>query len=343
MDKDKIWMRRALDLANLGAGFVAPNPLVGCVIVKNNQLIGEGWHAHYGQSHAEVNAVNSLKNISDAENSTIYVTLEPCSHTGKTPPCADLLIKLKFARVVISNEDPNPLVSGRGIAKLITAGIQVTQGVLKEEGFILNRKFFHFHFKQRPYLTLKYACSMDHFIADPEGNTVAYSNEISRQLVHKMRSENQGILIGVQTAIQDNPTLNVRYWRGNDPLRMIIDPENRMPKKLRMLTDDKPLLIFTKNHEEMQGNKSWIALGETDFTGSLMRHCFHLGIQSILLEGGPKTANSFISKELVDEVWKIEKQIKQINGIQGPFENRITWAKSQKIGLDNIWYKGQVD
>ncbi len=342
MDKDEIWMQRALDLAILGSGYAAPNPLVGCVIVKNNQVIGEGWHAQYGQSHAEVNAINSLLNISEAENSTIYVTLEPCSHTGKTPPCTDLLIKLKIARVVISNTDPNPIVSGKGIAKLIAAGIQVSQGILNEKGFVLNRKFFHFHLYQRPYITLKYACSQDNFIADADGKAIAFSNQISQQLVHKMRAENQGILIGIQTAIQDNPTLNVRYWHGRNPIRIIIDPENRMPKDLILVMDDEPLIVFTKNHADINGGKNWIALGKYDFLAHLMQKCFELGIQSILIEGGSITANSFLKEGFVDEVWKIENRTKRIKGILGPSTDRLTWSRRQKVGLDNFWYNGKL-
>ena len=210
MTKDEIWMQRALDLALLGEGHVAPNPLVGCVIVRDNQVIGEGHHAQYGGAHAEVNAFQNLQQ--SAKGATVYVSLEPCSHFGKTPPCADLLIREQVARVVICNLDPNPLVAGKGIERLSQAGIEVDTGILALQGAQINRHFFHFHEKGRPWITLKFAESADGFIARENGEPVTFSNEVSQQLVHKMRTQHQAILIGVNTANADNPKLDARFW-----------------------------------------------------------------------------------------------------------------------------------
>jgi diaminohydroxyphosphoribosylaminopyrimidine deaminase/5-amino-6-(5-phosphoribosylamino)uracil reductase len=182
---DEIWMQRALDLAQLGGGFVVPNPWVGCVVVRDNVLLGEGFHAQYGGPHAEVNAFRDIK---DARAATAYVSLEPCSHTGKTPPCADLLIKHQVSRVVVCNLDPNPLVGGQGIAKLKAAGIEVQVGILSEKGELINRRFFYFHRNRRPYITVKYASSADQFIAHPNGDAHLFSNPISQQLVHRLLS-----------------------------------------------------------------------------------------------------------------------------------------------------------
>jgi len=345
LDKDIFWMQRALDLAIMGSGFVAPNPLVGCVIVKNEIIIGEGYHQNYGKAHAEVNAVNSLVNPLDIIGATVYVNLEPCSHHGKTPPCADLLIKSRVRRVVICNMDPNPIVAGEGIAKLKAAGIEVEVGLLTEKGEELNRKFFHFQREKKPYITLKFACSQDDFIAKVNGEPISFSNSESQQLVHKMRAENQAILIGVQTAIADNPSLNVRYWQGNSPIRIIIDPSNRLPKELKLVQDQEPLLVFTKHHNETIGDKIWIALGDknsTEFLDCILSYCYQNNIQSMMLEGGTRTANQFLTAGLINEIWKIEKQIKLGEGIPAPILTDVVFEKKYMVGQDNIWSKAKL-
>jgi len=342
LDKEVFWMQRALDLATLGSGFVAPNPLVGCVIVKNDRIIGEGYHQKYGEDHAEVNAVHSVENALDIKDSTVFVNLEPCSHHGKTPPCADLLIKNSVRRVVICNTDPNPIVAGKGIARLKAAGIEVFVGLLADKGEALNRKFFYFQREKKPYITLKFACSIDHFVAHKNGEPILFSNSESQQLVHKMRTENQAILIGVQTVIADNPTLNVRYWQGNSPIRMIIDPTNRLPKESKLVKDHEPLLVFTKHHSETIGNKKWIALGvenSTDIIQNIVSYCYKSNIQSILLEGGSQTANLFYSNGLINEIWKIEKQIKLGEGLAGPKLANVVYEEKFVVGEDNVWSK----
>ena len=345
LDKDIFWMQRALDLAIMGSGFVAPNPLVGCVIVKDEIIIGEGYHQNYGEAHAEVNAVHSLVNPSEIIGATVYVNLEPCSHHGKTPPCADLLIKSRVRRVVICNMDPNPIVAGEGIAKLKAAGIEVEVGLLAEKGEELNRKFFHFQREKKPFITLKYACSQDHFIAKVNGEPITFSNSESQQLVHKMRAENQAILIGIQTAIADNPSLNVRYWLGNSPVRIIIDPSNRLPKDLKLVQDQEPLLVFTKLHSETIGNKKWIAVGNKnpqEFLESILDYCYQNNIQSIMVEGGTRTANQFLTAGLINEIWKIEKQIKLGEGIPAPILTDVVFEKKFMVGQDNIWSKAII-
>jgi diaminohydroxyphosphoribosylaminopyrimidine deaminase/5-amino-6-(5-phosphoribosylamino)uracil reductase len=345
LDKEVFWMQRALDLANMGSGFVAPNPLVGCVIVKNDSIIGEGFHQKYGEAHAEVNAINSLVDPSDIVGSTIYVNLEPCSHHGKTPPCADLLIKSRVKRVVICNIDPNPVVAGEGIAALKKAGIEVSIGLLTEKGEEINRKFFHFQREKKPYITLKFACSQDHFIAKVNGEPISFSNSESQQLVHKMRAENQAILIGVQTAIADNPTLNVRFWQGNSPIRIIIDPSNQLPKEAKLVKDQAPLLVFTKHHSETVGDKKWIAVGDKnpqEFLDSILTYCYQNNIQSIMVEGGTRTANQFYKAGLINEIWKIEKQIKLGEGILAPILNDVAFEKKFMVGQDNIWSKAML-
>ena len=345
LDKEIFWMQRALDLAIMGSGFVAPNPLVGCVILKDEIIIGEGFHQKYGEAHAEVNAINSLVDPSDIVGSTIYVNLEPCSHHGRTPPCADLLIKSRVKRVVICNIDPNPIVGGEGIAALKKAGIEVYVGLLTEKGEEINRKFFHFQREKKPYITLKFACSQDHFIAKVNGEPISFSNSESQQLVHKMRAENQAILIGVQTAIADNPTLNVRHWQGNSPLRIVIDPSNRLPKEAKLVKDQAPLLVFTKHHSETVGDKKWIAVGDKnpqEFLDSILTYCYQNNIQSIMVEGGTRTANQFYKAGLINEIWKIEKQIKLGEGILAPILNDVAFEKKFMVGQDNIWSKAML-
>jgi diaminohydroxyphosphoribosylaminopyrimidine deaminase/5-amino-6-(5-phosphoribosylamino)uracil reductase len=342
LDKEVLWMQRALDLANMGSGFVAPNPLVGCVIVKNDNIIGEGYHQKYGEAHAEVNAIHSLVNPSDIVGSTIYVNLEPCSHHGKTPPCADLLIKSRVKRVVICNIDPNPIVAGEGITALKKAGIEVSVGILAEKGEEINRKFFHFQREKKPYITLKFACSQDNFVAKTDGTPIAFSNSESQQLVHKMRAENQGILIGVQTAIADNPTLNVRHWQGNSPLRIVIDPSNRLPKESKLVQDHEPLIVFTKHHSETVGDKKWIAVRDknpTEVLDCILTYCYKNNIQSIMVEGGTHTANQFHAAGLIHEIWKIEKSLKLGDGLQAPTFPGVLFEKKFMIGQDNIWLK----
>ena len=227
------YIKRCIELAQNGLGTTYPNPMVGSVIVYDGQIIGEGWHKKAGEPHAEVNAVNSVKDKSLLKKATIYVSLEPCSHFGKTPPCCDLIIANEIPNVVVGTVDPNEKVAGKGILKLIEAGANVTVGVLENECNELNKRFFTFHQKKRPYIILKWAESLDGFLApEKAGNQdrkpVWITNQYSRQLVHKWRTEEQAILVGTQTVVDDNPKLNARDWNGNNPTRIVIDRNNRI-------------------------------------------------------------------------------------------------------------------
>ncbi len=330
---DEIWMQRALDLAQLGGGFVVPNPWVGCVIVRNNQIIGEGYHAQYGGPHAEVNA---FKDIHDARGSTVYVSLEPCSHTGKTPPCADLLVKHQVSRVVICNLDPNPLVAGKGVAKLHAAGIEVKIGVLAEKGECINRRFFYFHRYKRPYVTVKFASSSDQFIAQKSGKAILFSNPISQALVHRLRSEHHAILVGVNTVNNDDPSLTTRTWPGQSPMRLILDPHGRTNPHAQLLKDGDPAIFFTYEIAKSIGNKRWVALGKTDYLMAFMNYCYQHGIQSVLVEGGTKTINALIERFEVPEIIQIESDVQIEDGLIGP-ETPTAKANVYPIGTNNLW------
>jgi len=309
----EIWMQRAFDLALLGTGRVAPNPLVGCVIVKGDRIIGEGFHQQFGGPHAEVNAILSC--TESVESATAFVTLEPCSHFGKTPPCADLLIQSGIKEVYVANLDPNPLVAGKGIAKLEAAGITCHLGMLASTGEWINRHFFTFHRLKRPYITFKYACSSDGFIAGNAGAPIQISSELSAIRVHQMRSEHQGILVGVQTIINDNPSLTTRLVKGDNPLRIVLDPNGRIPADAKVLTDG----------------------GETRMLKSTAE-ILNLGIQSILVEGGAQTMERLFAEGLVDEVWKIRSPKTLEEGISEP-KLAIKWRAIDYLG-DDTWFKG---
>jgi diaminohydroxyphosphoribosylaminopyrimidine deaminase / 5-amino-6-(5-phosphoribosylamino)uracil reductase len=299
------YMQRCFQLAASGLGHAAPNPLVGCVIVHNNKVIGEGYHQRYGEAHAEVNAVDAVKDKSLLSEATVYVSLEPCSHFGKTPPCADLLVKHKVKRVVISCTDPNPEVSGKGIEKLKSAGIEVIKGICEKEGQELNRRFFTFFLKQRPYVILKWAQSLNGYI-DRErkpGDTGQFniSSDLSRMLVHKWRSEEPAILVGTRTALNDNPQLNVRLWSGKNPLRIVIDRSLRLPENLHLFDGSVQTLVFTEKEKEAEKNTEYIKTDFNNLPAQILYHLQQRKIQSLIIEGGAEILNTFIAAGLWDE------------------------------------------
>jgi diaminohydroxyphosphoribosylaminopyrimidine deaminase / 5-amino-6-(5-phosphoribosylamino)uracil reductase len=298
---EELFMRRALELAEHGRGAVSPNPLVGCVIVHDGRVIGEGWHQKYGEPHAEVNAVNSIVDRSQLPNSTVYVTLEPCSHFGKTPPCADMLIREKVKKVVIANVDTNPLVSGEGIKKLRSAGIEVITGILEGQASELNKRFFTFIEKQRPYIILKWAETSDGFIAHENYDSRWISNDVSRQLVHKWRSEEDAILVGKKTAEHDNPQLNVRDWSGRNPVRLIIDRFLKLTHSLKLFDGNQRTICFNVLKHEQRNNISFVRLDEDKFLHQLVEYLYAEKIQSVIVEGGTQTLQSFIDAKLWDE------------------------------------------
>src|SRR5882672_10395867 len=301
MIPDELFMHRALELAGLGTGRVSPNPRVGCVIVYRERIIGEGWHRRWGEAHAEVNAIASVADKSLLKESTVYVNLEPCSHYGKTPPCADLLIQFAVKKVVVANGDPNPLVGGEGIRKLRAAGVDVTMGVLENECRELNKRFFTFIGKHRPYIILKWAQTSDGFLARKNFDSKWISNEFSRQLVHRWRSEEDAVLVGTRTAAHDNPQLNVREWSGRNPVRIVIDRFLRLPENLLLWDGSQRTLCYNVLKHEDRGVVHFVRLDEADFTHQLIADLHKQNIQSVMIEGGALTLNLFITAGLWDE------------------------------------------
>jgi diaminohydroxyphosphoribosylaminopyrimidine deaminase/5-amino-6-(5-phosphoribosylamino)uracil reductase len=317
------YLSRCIQLAQNGLGTTYPNPMVGSVIVYEDQIIGEGWHKKAGEPHAEVNAVNSVKDKSLLQKATIYVSLEPCSHFGKTPPCCDLIIRNKIPNVVIGTVDPNEKVAGNGIKKLIEAGINVTVGILESECNALNKRFFTFHQKRRPYVILKWAESQDGFIAPNERNEkkpVWITNQYSRQLVHKWRSEEQAILVGTQTAIDDNPKLDVRDWTGNSPVRIVLDRNNRIPKESHLLDNQAKTIVFCQTNTH--ANQENLIFERIDFEQNIALQIVEVlykhQIQSVIIEGGNQTLQTFIDENLWDEARIFKGQSIFKNGTKAP-------------------------
>jgi len=301
MTPDEFFMQRALELAQLGVGQVSPNPRVGCVVVHDNRIIGEGWHQKFGEPHAEVNAINSVKDQSLLRESTVYVNLEPCSHFGKTPPCADLLVKHHVKKVVVCNLDSNPLVQGQGINKLKDAGIEVLTGVLEKEGRELNKRFFTFIEKQRPYIILKWAQTSDGFVAQNNFESKWISNEFSRQLVHRWRGEEDAVLVGTRTASHDDPELTVRDWTGRNPTRIVIDRFLRLNSHLKLFNKKEKTICYNVLKHEEHKNLLLLRINEENFLKELVHDLFKRNIQSLIVEGGAQTLQLFIDANLWDE------------------------------------------
>ncbi|HOE04832.1 MAG TPA: bifunctional diaminohydroxyphosphoribosylaminopyrimidine deaminase/5-amino-6-(5-phosphoribosylamino)uracil reductase RibD [Bacteroidales bacterium] len=304
MAEHEKYMLRCLQLAGQGRGHVSPNPLVGCVVVHNGVIIGEGYHRKYGGPHAEVNALMSVANSALLPESTLYVNLEPCSHFGKTPPCADLIISYAVKRVVVSASDLNPLVAGRGIKKLQDAGIEVIQGILKQESLNLNARFYTFHQQRRPYVILKWAQSADGFIdklrqPDDGQKPQWITNDYCRRLVHKWRTEEDAFLVGTHTAILDNPQLTARLWYGRQPLRVAIDYNASLPATLHIFDKTAPSLLFC-NTMRSDAEVEIIDL-DNHVAAQICERLYARGIQSLVVEGGRRTLDLFIEAGLWDE------------------------------------------
>lgn len=295
-------MQRCIDLALKGAGQVSPNPMVGALLVYNNRIIGEGWHKQYGQAHAEVNCIASVSDHDHelVSKSTLYVSLEPCAHYGKTPPCADLIIQNNIPEVIIGCTDSYKEVSGKGIQKLKAAGVAVTSGILEKECRWLNRRFFTRQEFHRPYIILKWAESDGAFIAPEKGKRFMLSNIFSQKMVQKMRSEEDAILVGYNTALQDNPQLNNRYGSGKQPLRIVIDQELKLPHELRLFDQSQRTIIFNYLKSGEEDNILWMQLNRDR---SLAQQVIEQlkDINSIIIEGGSKTLQAFIDEDLWDE------------------------------------------
>lgn len=311
MQTNEYYIKRCIEIAKGGLGSVAPNPMVGCVIVHNNKIIGEGYTSPYGGPHAEVNAINAVKDTHLLNESTLFVTLEPCSHFGKTPPCSDLIIKHKIPKVVIGCIDDNEQVSGKGIAKLRDSGCEVTVSVLEKECKEHHKRFFTFHNKKRPYVILKWAQTKDGYIAPlhkSEKKPVWITNAYSRQMVHRWRAEEQAILVGTNTVVEDNPSLTVRDWTGKHPIRILLDQHNRL----------------SKNHHVFDGKVTTHVISNADIDFSrpiakqIVQYLYKKDINSVIIEGGSKTLNTFIDEGLWDEARIFTGNVEFNEGINAP-------------------------
>jgi diaminohydroxyphosphoribosylaminopyrimidine deaminase/5-amino-6-(5-phosphoribosylamino)uracil reductase len=338
-------MKRCIQLAKNGLGSTYPNPLVGSVIVYDGKIIGEGWHQKAGHAHAEVIAIHSVKDKSLLKKATIYVSLEPCSHFGKTPPCCDLIIKHEIPKVIIGTVDPNSIVAGNGIKKLIESGKKITVGILEAECNELNKRFFTFQNEKRPYIILKWAESEDGWMSPKERleqKPVWITNPYSRQLVHKWRSEEQAILVGTETVVADNPKLNIRDWTGTAPIRIVIDRNNRISKESYIFDDTQKTIVFNTT---VCGNErkthQWITLkNHENLAREIANQLHELKIQSVIIEGGSKTLQIFIDSNLWDEARIFKGTVAFKNGTPAPVLTKIinkkyTILKDELIILRN--------
>ncbi len=343
MELNEQFMQRCLELAENGLGHTAPNPMVGCVIVHQGKILGEGYHRSYGGPHAEVNAIaDAIKRHGEhlLKESTLYVNLEPCSHHGKTPPCADLVIARGIPKVVIGNVDPFEKVQGQGIRKLQEAGIEVTTGMLEKEGAWLNRRFFTFHTKKRPFMLIKFAQTEDGFIApefpDPAKRWITGPD--ARKLVHQWRTQESGIMIGSNTALNDNPLLTAREWPGRNPVRIVIDREGRLPRSLHVFDQQVPTLAFSHRPPSKEHHLEFIHVpNEEDFLEVVLRELHQRNLLSVLVEGGTRLLNLLIERNCWDEARIFIAPKKMERGIRAPQLPGNLSAKT-RIGGDELTY-----
>ena len=326
MNMDEFYMQRCIDLARIGEGNVAPNPMVGAVIVCDGKVIGEGYHQCFGEAHAEVNAVNSVVDKSVLSNSTIYVSLEPCAHFGKTPPCADLLVKCNFKRVVIGCSDSFEKVSGKGVQKIKDAGIECEIGVLEKECKELNKRFFTFHEKKRPYVILKWAQTNDGFIDKIRDQSLDGVNWISspetKVLVHKWRSQEQSILVGKNTVLFDNPTLTVREISGNNPIRIVLDSDCSLNGALNVFNSEARTIVLNLLKNETVDNIEWLQISTMNIE-TVLETLHNLNIQSVFIEGGALILQSFIDSNCWDEARVIIGESIFEIGLKAPTLNKL--------------------
>jgi len=335
-------MNRCFELALKGAGTVAPNPMVGAVLVYNDTIIGEGFHAAYGKAHAEVNCINSVPADKKQyiSKSSLYVSLEPCAHFGKTPPCADLIIANKIPLVIIGCSDPFAAVAGKGIAKLKAAGVEVITGVLEKEAEDLNKRFFTFHEQQRPYIILKWAQSKDKKIGRHNSERIFISNEITNRLVHKWRSEEAAVLVGTNTAAKDNPALTTRLVSGNNPVRLVIDKNLKLPPSLQLFDGSVTTIVFNFKKQEDKGKLFFIKLDETKkIIPQVLHTLYNQQLQSLIVEGGAALLQSFIDEGIWDEARVITNTEMIIDeGVQAPLLQQHQKIKEEILGTDTITY-----
>lgn len=322
--QDEQYMRRCLQLAEHGRGFTSPNPMVGSVIVHNNKIIGEGRHRKYGQAHAEVNAVNSVKDKSLLKSSTLYVSLEPCAHVGKTPACSRMIIDKQIPNVIVGCRDSYKEVDGKGIAQMRQAGIDVEVGLMEKESRELNARFFTFHEKKRPYIILKWAQTTDGYIdfartPDTPIGPNWITDEYARIRVHKWRAEEDAILVGTNTAEKDNPKLNVRSYAGKNPLRILLDRNLRLPKELALFDGSTETLIFNEIKSENKPMCEYIKVpADKNIFDFILKTLYERDIQSLIIEGGAKLINSILERNLWDEARVFVGDNMFISGVQAP-------------------------
>jgi len=332
MTQDELYMQRAIELAEMGRGDVSPNPMVGCVIVHENAIIGEGYHQVYGGPHAEPNAIHSVQNHDILSQSTVYVSLEPCAHWGKTPPCANLLVEEKVKKVVIAAVDTNPLVGGKGIQILKDAGIEVVSGILENEVREQNKRFFTFMEKKRPYIILKWAQTKDGFVARENFDSKWISNSYSRQLVHKWRTEEDAILVGTSTAKHDNPRLNVRDWDGRNPIRIVLDRNLTLDPNLNLFDHSQKTICYNQVKSENSENLDLVKLDSGFGLEEVLEDLYQRKIQSLIVEGGAQVLKNFIEKELWDEARVFTSQVHFGSGIVAPLISGKVVSESEIMG-----------
>ena len=322
MITDPEYILRCIELAQNGSGFTYPNPMVGAVLVHDEKIIGEGYHHAFGEVHAEVNAINHCIESGNErllDKSVLYVNLEPCSHSGKTPPCCDLIIKYRIPKVIIGCNDPFPEVNGNGVKKLLNAGIQVETDILKMECLELNRRFITFHTKKRPYIILKYAQTANHFISSFQKNEKKISNDFTDILVHKWRSEEAAIMVGTNTAESDDPLLNVRKWKGRNPLRIVIDRNLRLRKNLHLFDGSSPSLVINELKNETGTNIEFLKIDfQENVIEEILGTLYKRNILSLIVEGGNNLLTQFIENNLWDEARIITADKFFSEGIKAP-------------------------
>jgi diaminohydroxyphosphoribosylaminopyrimidine deaminase/5-amino-6-(5-phosphoribosylamino)uracil reductase len=334
-------MRRCLELAGLGNGHVAPNPMVGAVLVFEDRIIGEGYHRQYGGPHAEPECIGSVSE-GDRElipKSTLYVSLEPCAHFGKTPPCTDLIIRMGIPRVIIGCRDPFPEVNGKGIERLHTAGVEVQTGVLEKECIRINRRFFTFHLHHRPHVVLKWAQTASGLIG-VDGARWLISNDMTNRLVHKWRSEEASILVGPRTALLDDPALTVRLWTGRDPVRLVIDKELQLPFSLKLFDGKVRTIVFNNRQHGQDGHLEYYQLAtDTSLIHQLVLALYQLKLQSVLVEGGARLLQSFIEEDYWDEARVItNEELEPPAGVPAPRLQNGHCVAHETILSDTIRY-----
>jgi len=340
---DEFYIKRCLELAALAIGNVNPNPMVGCVIVANNKIIGEGYHQQFGEAHAEPNAIKSVfERYGDEAGdllklATAYVNLEPCAHFGKTPPCADLFVKHQLKKVVIGNRDPFSGVDGKGIQKLKNAGIEVFSGVLDDECKFFNRRFFTRIEKQRPFIVLKWAQTANGYFATIDGHQKWISGGLAKRIAHKWRTEEDAILIGKQTAIMDNPQLTTREWPGKNPVRLVIDKNLEIHSSNHIFNDEAKTIIFNESKTDVAGNIHYIQMEDMQFylPQKIAFQLYLMDIQSVIIEGGANILKQFLNSSLWDEARIFTSKNSWTSGVPAPIINGDLVEEIQ-VGTDKL-------